>query len=345
MRMHILVTNPEREETTVTTTQIAPGWPHSSTEIVPVSDRPADRNPALVYLAGLNSEAGRRTMRQALDVIARLVTSGKADVMTFPWERLRFQHTQAIRARLAEIYSPATVNKMLSALRGTLKAAWQLGQMSAEDYRRAADVKGVRGQTLPAGRELSDGEIRAILDACAADPGPAGVRDAAIFALLYGAGLRRAELVALDREDYNADTGELRVRGKGNKERIVWVTGGAQDAMSDWLVIRGDAPGPLFWPVNKGGHLSAKRMTAQAIYNMLRKRAAQAGVADFSPHDLRRTFVSHLLDAGADIATVQRLAGHAQVTTTARYDRRPEEAKRKAAGLLHVPYRRRERLA
>ncbi len=79
-------------------------------------------------------------------------------------------------------------------------------------------------------------------------------------------------------------------------------------------------------------------MTNQAIYNMLQKRADEAGVKEFSPHDLRRTFVSDLLDAGADIATVSKMAGHASVQTTARYDCRPEEAERKAAGLLHIPY-------
>jgi integrase len=79
-------------------------------------------------------------------------------------------------------------------------------------------------------------------------------------------------------------------------------------------------------------------LTSQAVYNMLSKRGEQAGIKNFSPHDLRRTFISHLLDKGTDIATVSKMAGHANIQTTARYDRRPEEAKRKAAEVLHVPY-------
>ena len=78
-------------------------------------------------------------MRQALDAIAHLVGEG-ADALTLPWANLRFQHTAAIRSKLAETYAPATANKMLSALRGVLKAAWKLGQVSAEDYHRASDV-------------------------------------------------------------------------------------------------------------------------------------------------------------------------------------------------------------
>lgn len=315
---------------------------HTATDLALTTPRPADQNPALVYLAGLNTESGRRTMRQALDAIAHLVSGGRADLYTLDWSALRFQHTQAIRARLAETYAPATVNKYLSALRGTLKAAWQLGQMTAEDYHRAAAIKSMRSQTLPAGRELTSGEIHALMTACMNDHGPAGARDAALFALLYGGGLRRAEVVALDLDDYNPENGELRVKGKGRKERTAWLTNGAADALADWLAVRGDEPGPLFLPVNKGGRvIHGQRLTSQAVYNMLRKRARQAGVKEFSPHDLRRTFVSNLLDAGADIATVQRMAGHANVTTTARYDRRGEAAKRKAAELLHVPYRRR----
>ena len=145
--------------------------------------------------------------------------------------------------------------------------------------------------------------------------------------------------MALDLDDYDADTGALTVRGgKGRKDRMGYATNGSLDAIEAWLQVRGTDDGPLYIPINKGGVPDYRRMSDQAVLYILRKRAEQAGVQRFSPHDLRRTFISDLLDAGADIATVQRLAGHAQVTTTARYDRRGEEVKRKAAELLHVPY-------
>lgn len=320
----------------------SPSLPAHSPDVALATSRPIDQNPARVYLSQLNTPSGRRTMLQALATIADLLSNGRATIDTLEWGSLRFQHTAAVRAALQEHYRPATANKMLSALRGTLKAAWQLGQMTAEDFQRAVDIKGVRGETLPSGRAATHGELGAILDVCANDATAGGARDGALLAILYGSGARRAEIVALDLADYDPKTGRLVLRGKGGKERAAFATNGAKDAIADWLAVRGQDPGPLFLPVNKGGRvIGGQRMTAQAVYNVLRKRCEEAGVKELSPHDLRRTWVGDLLDAGADIATVQQLAGHANVQTTARYDRRPEEARRKAAELLHVPYRRR----
>lgn len=306
--------------------------------------QPMDQNPAAVYLASLNP-SGRRSQKQALNVIAGILT-GNANGLAMNWAALRFQHTAALRAALVEKYRPATVNKFLCAIRQTLKTAWRLGQMSNEEYSRAADIASVNGETLPAGRELSAGEIGALMTHCEQDPTPAGARDAAVIALMYSCGLRREEVVALSLAGYDADSGRLVVHGKRSKDRAVYLLNGAADAMADWLKVRGREDAPLFCAINKGGRLDpGKSMTPQAVYNLLAKRAALAKVKAFSPHDLRRTFVSDLLDAGADIATVAKMAGHASVNTTARYDRRPEEAKRKAAGLLHVPYRRRDKAA
>ena len=307
-------------------------------ELLPASNLPASKNPALVYLAGLAS-GSRRTMRQALDVCAGELTGGNCDAETCPWGALRYEHTKAIRTWLAEKYAAATANKMLAALRGVLKEAWRLGQMTAEEHARACDLEPIRGSTLPKGRALTAGEMRALFGACADDPTPAGRRDAALLAILYGAGLRRSEAAALRFADYDSATGALTVQhGKGNKARKVYATNGGKCAIDDWLVVRGQDAGALFVPINRGGRMGAEEMTDQAVYNILAKRAAEAKVKTFSPHDLRRTFISDLLGAGADISAVQGLAGHASVNTTQRYDRRGEAAKVKAAELLHVPY-------
>jgi site-specific recombinase XerD len=304
---------------------------------------PLDQSPAAVYLATLRP-TGRRSMHHALRVIADLASGGKqSDPLAFPWASLRYQHTAAIVAALGQLgYRPATINRTLAALRGVLKQAWNLGQMDSESYHRAINFKGARGSTLPRGRGLKPGELKALMDVCSSDQSPAGCRDAAIIAVLYGAGLRRSEVVKLEVTDYDHETGALTVRGgKGNKDRLVYVGGGGEAALRDWLRIRGEEPGALFNPVNKSGKISQKKhkkMADQVVLDMLQKRGKQAGVASFSPHDLRRSFISDLLDGGADIVTVQKLAGHADVSTTARYDRRGEAAKKKAVGILHVPY-------
>ncbi len=309
----------------------------NTSDLPVISDGRIDQNPPAVYLASL-SPGSRRAMRQGLDVIAQFVTGDdNATCFDIPWHDLRFQHTQAIRAQLADRYAYSTANKILSAMRGTLKAAWQLGQMTAEDYHKAASVKSVKGERIPAGRSITQGEITALLDTCAATP--TGIRDAAIIAILYACGLRRAELVTLDLADFDTHESRLLVRGKRNKQRLVPVVNGARASLEDWLAVRGSEAGALFVGVgnkNRGG-----RLTTQAIYAMLKSRAEKAGIPDFSPHDFRRSYVGDLLDLGVDIVTVQKLAGHASVETTARYDRRPERVKQAAAEKIHVPYRRR----
>ena len=293
---------------------------------------PLDQNPAAVYIASLGSDSGRRSQGQALRAVAQILDS---DVNSLDWSALRYQHTAAIRSQLSQVYAPATANKMLSALKSTLKQAWLLGQMSAEDYQRAIQLEPVTGETLPAGRELSPQEIRSLLDACRRDQSPAGIRDTAILALLYSTGLRREELVSLELEDFSG--GVLRLTGKRNKQRTAHVVNGALAALNAWLAVRGLAPGSLFLAIRKGGKICEGFKDAQAIWFIVTKRALEAGVQDISPHDFRRTFVSDLLEAGADISTVSKMAGHANVQTTARYDRRPEQAKRQAAELLHIP--------
>ena len=335
---------------------------------------PAETDPALAYLAAL-APTGRRTMRMRLEQVAEMLT-GRKTLRAVPWAKLRYEHVAAIRSVLHERnLAPASINATLYAVRGVAKAAWNMGLMGAEDYARIRNVKSSRGSRLPAGRSVASGELAALLEACAKDTSPAGTRDAALIGVLYCGGMRRAEVAALNVENYDAASGAVKVLGKGDKERLIYIVGGAGEALRDWLDWRSagtfadglekqgengnsDAPHstlpnpagtgstgssstPLFCPILKNGSIQKRRMTDQAIYLILQKRAMQAGVLHCSPHDLRRSFVSDLLDREIDIVTVQQLAGHANVSTTARYDRRGERAKVKAANALHLPYRKR----
>jgi integrase len=283
-----------------------------------------------VSLARL-APSSRRTLGADLTRIARLVHPA-ADALSFPWAALRYQHTAAIRAELATRVAPATANRMLSALRGVLGEAWRLGLIDAEALRRAVDLRPVRGSRLARGRALGRAEVAALLAACAADPTPAGARDGALIAIGYACGLRRAELVGLTTADVRGD--ELRIRGKGNRERVGYLTPDAGRRLAAWLRLRGEEPGPLFVPVRRGGHLGRGGLTAGTVLTILARRARQAGVADLSPHDLRRTMITTLLERGVDLHTVAQLAGHASIQTTVRYDRRGEAARRRAAALL-----------
>ncbi|HKA29306.1 MAG TPA: tyrosine-type recombinase/integrase [Candidatus Binatia bacterium] len=271
--------------------------------------------------------------------IAQLL--GARDARSLPWQALGPQHTVYVREALAARLAPATVNRALAALRRVLKWAWRLGLMTSEAYARAADVPSVTGTTLPRGRALDGGELRALFATIAAGPHPPiRARDAALLATLYGGGLRRAEVVALDVADYRASTSALAVRhGKGRRQRVVYLTNGGRAALAAWLAVRGKDPGALFPPVTSYGRLlPQRRLTPHAVWDWLARLARRAGVATCAPHDLRRSFISDLLDGGADLSTVQQLAGHRAPTTTARYDRRGEHAKLRAAQALHVPY-------
>ncbi|MCI0547882.1 MAG: site-specific integrase [Candidatus Rokubacteria bacterium] len=310
-----------------------------------VSTEPPDRNPFRVYLARL-APGSRPTMAEALGMIARIASGGRLEAEVFPWATLRYQHTQAIRTALVNTVSPrtgrplspASINKALSALRGVLREAWRLGQLSAEDLARATDLEPVRGSRPLRGRALAPHELARLFHVCQEDATPAGPRDAVILALGVGAGLRRAEIAGLDLADLDFAGERVRVHGKGNKVREVPVKGGTLEAIRAWLAHRREESGPLVCPVRKGGRVVLERLSPQAVLRVCEKRAREAGVEGFMPHDLRRTYISTLLDRGADLSVASELAGHASPTTTKRYDRRGERARHEAAATVVVPY-------
>ena len=303
---------------------------------------PADIHPAKVYLASL-APGSRRTMNRALTATAQTLTAGRCDLATMPWHQLRYQHMAALRSWLMENYAAETGNKMLSAVRGVLANAWQLGQIDTDAYMKAIKVKAIKGEKpdAAAGRALSAGEISALLRVCADDPTPAGPRDAVIVGLGAVAGLRRDSIAKLQIANYDAGDRTLTVKMKRNKTRVLPVQSDLAAAIDNWLKVRGDWPGPLLCAVDKAGRVQQAGISGAAVYRAFQKRGAQAGLKPFTPHDLRRTFAGDLLDAGVDIVTVQWLMGHANINTTQRYDRRGDRVRRDAVGRLHLAWTRR----
>ncbi len=154
------------------------------------------------------------------------------------------------------------------------------------------------------------------------------MRDRAILELLYSSGLRVSELVGLNSNQLDLDLGIVRVMGKGRKERIVPVGVKATDALKAYFEERGMLEG--LRPVGKASgpegdepifiNLSGGRLTARSVGRLIKKYTRHSGIfRKVSPHSLRHTFATHLLDAGADIREIQEMLGHSSLSTTQRY--------------------------
>lgn len=214
-------------------------------------------------------------------------------------------------ARLHKRNRKATIGRKLSAVRSFFRYLVRQGELAVNPAETVATPK--REQYLP--KVLTVDEVFALIKA--ADGGdPLTVRDRAILELFYSSGLRVGELEGLDVGHVDLRDGLVRVRGKGDKERIVPMGRPARQALGRYLAERG-VPGreqPLFLNY-RGGRLSSR-----SIERNLKKWLLRAGILkDASPHALRHTFATHLLDGGADLRAIQELLGHASLSTTQKY--------------------------
>jgi len=213
--------------------------------------------------------------------------------------------------------SASSAGRAVVAVRGLHRFALREGLTSGDPAR---DVKPpVPARRLP--KAISVDEVERLLAAAGADETPLALRDRALLELLYGTGARISEAVGLSVDDLDRGSGLVRLDGKGGKQRVVPVGSYAQRAVEAYLV-RGRpalaAAGrgtPALLLTARGGRLSR-----QSAWAVLRAAAARAGLTvDVSPHTLRHSFATHLLDGGADVRVVQELLGHASVTTTQVY--------------------------
>lgn len=226
----------------------------------------------------------------------------------------------AIRSYLAHLarrkLSRSSSARQLSALRSFFKFMMREGIVTANPARGVSTPK--REKFLPSVIQASD--IETLFEQ--ADCGkPLGVRDRAWMELLYASGLRIGELVGIDLDDIELRSRLVKVRGKGSKERIVPFGSKAEAAIRAWLgvrleLIRGheDERQPLF--LNYRGQRISARSVRRLFDGYVRRASLRSGV---SPHTLRHSFATHLLNAGADLRTIQELLGHASLSTTQKY--------------------------
>jgi integrase/recombinase XerD len=293
-------------------------------------------DPVSLYLDSL-APTGRRSVKSLLRSSAAIIGfEGLLEEM--PWNLIEYQHLALIRTNLNQQGKAAnTINLALSAVRGVMKACFNLKLINADQLLplNHNHIKPLRGQRLPSGRSLNKSERTQLYGRCSQDKTRAGKRDHAVIALMLATGIRRSEVTAISIDDYEARTGVLTIQaGKGNKQRRVHLNTKSRQTLRQWLMARGIMPGSLFNPITKTGTILNKALSSQTIYDIIKQRSEQAGIDRVRPHDLRRTFVTQLLDAGVDINTTRQLVGHTDIQTTARYDCRDLKTQKRAVKRL-----------
>lgn len=275
--------------------------------IVVSPSKQSDVRDAMIEFHGIQSHS---TIWSSLIRAVRVITSQDIDPLDFPWHNMELSHLRMLVVRMKERFAPRTINHTISSVRQVMYHLLSKGLISHETYLFIQKFKGIRDDGRETGRAIS-AEEQAKLLAAAPD-----LRAKAIVHLLLW-GLRRVEVCRLDKASVSpAPNGaNVRVLGKGMKYRIVPLRGAAaDDVLAHARTVRN---GPLF--VGHRFHEETGRLSTRGVSGIFDDVAAAAGVGDISTHDMRRTSVTIMHDAGVSLADIALFHGHSSPTTTMRY--------------------------
>ena len=212
---------------------------------------------------------------------------GFSSLKTYPWHEVNYVHIIELKRKLIDKgLKPSTINTYLAIFKGAVREAWRLGIMDIDTYMRVKDVKRVRGDSEVVGKALKANEIKQLVNYKCRKNRIREIRDSAVIAVCYGAGLRRSELVKLDLSDYSDDT--LIIKGKGGYIRTMYLPKFAIDSLNEWLEIRGYDDGVLFNRLLIGDRVTKQRLTPRAIVAVIDRRCEFVDIERITPHDLRR---------------------------------------------------------
>lgn len=268
--------------------------------------------------------SGRKGVVSLLNRCAGVLSNGKKAAEVFKWESLRFADVSQVRsALLNQGYAVSSVNLAMSAMKGLARTAFNMYLMEAEDLERIRSIKRLKGDAVRQKRSLNTQELKKLVQAAKDGPYKSQrYRDQALVYVAVCGGLRVSEITTLVTTDFNFQTGSLMIRqGKGRKNREVVLPIAAKKAMKAWIKLLKE-DGVIFTRISKSGNILHKELTSAGVTSILKGLQLSAGITSFSPHDLRRTFITQLLANNIDLNTVRQMAGHSDIATTIQYDYR-----------------------
>lgn len=287
--------------------------------------------PIFSYVNSLKSDNSKKTARLSLQAISRHLDCHS--IYEINWLEIDRNFLNYFVGKLQnEIgLAPDTIGLYLSVIKSVLKEAYLLDLITTKQFERIKTVKRPLDHRDKVHHILTVQQYEKLLLKCN-DNSNAGKRDAAIFAIIVGCGLRRFEAAKLLTSDINIQDKQLTVEGKGKKLRVIPLHEKTLKIIDDWLKERSDTPGPLFLRINKSDkidesylqemsikNLRTYSISENAIYHICKKRGLLNDLNKIPPHSLRRTYASWLYNNGADLKSISKLLGHNSVKTTEKY--------------------------
>lgn len=290
-------------------------------------------SPYSLYLSRLSANS-KTSIESQLRSIAKIM-KWQNDYQT-RFTQINYQDLLQIRAKLQhEGWAPRSINRAQVAITNIIKIAVMMKLVDVDQLNQLSTLNQLKFPEFQ-GTALTKEQVTALFALLERAKSAIGLRNTAMFAILLGTGLRRSELVALNMKDIDVNKQTLIVtKGKGNKSRTLFLPDWTTTYLKAWLKHRSHQSGVVFCQVRVGGETRlTEPVNVSLVYRLIKSKLQRIGVANVSPHDLRRTFITRLLEQNVDLNTVRQIAGHASITTTTIYDKRGMQFMQQAAAKL-----------
>jgi integrase len=238
-------------------------------------------------------------MSAELEAAAEFLTGSRLAVVSLPWQALRNEDVRVLRDWAGETLPFPAQRRLMRDLRRALRREFEAEEAGVPGTEVSpAFLRALRRSSLPSA--LGQRTAKLLLEACELDESTEGARDAAVIALMLSAGLRRSEVVALQRGDYEDEDGRVKIASRRGLARSVILEGRTRAAVERWLRQRGAWSGPMVAALSPQGEVQLRGITPPAVNRLLARRAAQAGCAGVTPRDLRGRFLRELQAASRE---------------------------------------------